>query len=136
MKLLTRNTDYGIRALCFIAKEKNRIVDVPELVKALNTPRPFLRKILQRLTKKGFVKSYKGVGGGFSLAIPASKLYIVEVAKVFQGPIKLNECFLKKELCPNRKVCPLKKKIDRIEKYVASELGKITIAELIVVDRG
>ncbi len=131
MKLLTRNTDYGIRALCFIAKEKGRIIAVPELVKALKIPRPFLRKILQRLTKKGFVWSQKGIGGGFRLAIPAGKLHVVEVAQSFQGALKLNECFFKKELCPNRKICPLKKKIDRIEKIVASELGLITISELL-----
>jgi len=131
MKLLTRNTDYGIRALLFIVKEKGRVVAVPELVQALKIPRPFLRKILQRLVKKGFIKSYKGVGGGFRSALPANKIYIVEVVKAFQGPISLNECFLKKELCPNRKVCPLKRKIDRIERHIVSELETITIAELL-----
>ncbi len=131
MKLLTRNTDYGIRALCFIAKEKNRIVSVPELVKALKMPRAFLRKILQALTKNGFVKSYKGIGGGFALALSPGKIYIAEVAKVFQGPFNLNECFLKKVVCPDRKSCPLKKRIDRIEKYVASEWGAITVGELL-----
>ena len=131
MKLITRNTDYGIRALCFIAKEKGRVVAVPELVKALKIPRPFLRKILQALTKNGFVKSYKGIGGGFTLAIPADKLYIVEIAKTFQGSLNLNECFLKKEVCPNKKTCPLKKKIDKIERNAISELGSITIGQLL-----
>ena len=131
MKLLTRNTDYGIRALCFIAKEKDRVVSVPELVKALKIPKPFLRKILQVLTKKGFVKSYKGIGGGFRLVIPAGSLYIVEVAKTFQGSLNLNECFLKKEICPNKKTCPLKRKIDKIERNVLSELSSITIGQLI-----
>lgn len=130
MKLLTRNTDYGIRALCFLARKK-RVVSVPELVATLKIPRPFLRKILQTLTKGRLIKSYKGIGGGFSLAIPAERLYIVEVARVFQGPINLNECFFKKRLCPGRKTCPLKRKIDRIEKHVISELGKITIGQLI-----
>ena len=124
MKLLTRNTDYGIRALCFIAKAKVRVVPVPELVKALKIPRPFLRKILQALTKNGFIRSYKGIGGGFELAVPANKLYIVEVAKVFQGSLNLNECFLNKKVCPNRKTCPLKKKIDKIEKNVIFDFGK------------
>ena len=131
MKLLTRNTDYGIRALCFIAKAKGRIVPVPELVKALKIPRPFLRKILQVLTRNGFVRSYKGIGGGFVLAVPARKLHIVEVAKTFQGPLNLNECFLNKKVCPNRKICPLKNKIDTIEKNVISELRSITIGELV-----
>ena len=131
MKLITRNTDYGIRALCFIAKNKDKVVSVPELVKALKIPRPFLRKILQSLTRSGFVRSYKGIGGGFVLAIRPDKLYIVEVAKVFQGSLNLNECFLNKKVCPNRKTCPLKKKIDKIEKNVISELWSITIGQLL-----
>ena len=131
MKLITRNTDYGIRALSFIAKEKGERVSVPELVKALKIPRPFLRKILQLLTKSGFVRSYKGIGGGFSLAKAPGKIHIVEVAETFQGPMNLNECFLKKIACPNRKMCYLKKKIDKIEKNVMSELRAITIGELI-----
>ena len=131
MKLLTRNTDYGIRALCFIAKENGRIIAVPEFVKALKVPRPFLRKILQALAKNGFIRSHRGIGGGFRLAIPPDKLYIVEVAETFQGPMDLNECFLKKKICPDRKRCPLKKKMDKIEKYVISELSSITIGELL-----
>ena len=131
MKLITRNTDYAIRALCSIAKAKGRIVSVPELAKALKIPGPFLRKILQILTNSGFVKSYKGIGGGFVLAVPAGSLYIVEVAKTFQGPLKLNECLLNKKTCPNRRVCPLKSKIDKIEKNVLSALEAITIGELL-----
>jgi Rrf2 family protein len=131
MKLITRNTDYGVRALCFIAKNKERVVSVPELVKALKIPRPFLRKILQTLTKHGFVRSHKGIGGGFELAMAAKNIYIVEVAKVFQGSFSLNECFLNKKVCPNRRTCPLKRKIDKIEKNVVSELGTITVGGLI-----
>ena len=131
MKLITRNTDYGIRALCFIAKKEGKIVAVPELVKTLKIPRSFLRKIMQALTKRGFVKSYKGIGGGFKLAVTADKLYIAKVAETFQGPLRLNECFLKKALCPNKKACALKRRIDKIEKYVASEIGSVTIAELL-----
>ncbi|MDD5136998.1 MAG: Rrf2 family transcriptional regulator [Candidatus Omnitrophica bacterium] len=131
MKLITRNTDYAIRALYFIARKEGKVVAVPELVKALAIPRPFLRKVLQGLTKKGFVRSYKGIGGGFMLAKAPGRIYIIDVAGTFQGPLRLNECFLKKEPCPNRKVCCLKKRIDRLEKYLSSELGSITIGELL-----
>ena len=56
MKLITRDTDYAIRALCFIARFKKKIVSVSELVKVLKIPRPFLRKILQTLNKKRILK--------------------------------------------------------------------------------
>ncbi len=131
MKLITRDTDYAIRALCFIAKNRERKVSASELVKKINTPRPFLRKNLQILNKKGILKSSKGLGGGFQLAQGPQKIFIMDLMNIFQGPFKLNECILKKKICPNIASCSLKKKIDRIEKNVISELKSVTIACLL-----
>ncbi|MCX5702041.1 MAG: hypothetical protein NTW64_03570 [Candidatus Omnitrophica bacterium] len=91
MKLITRDTDYAIRALCYIAKNKNEIISVRELVTKLKIPRPFLRK----------------------------------------GQFKLSECLFKKEVCPNTKICALRRKIDNIEKYVIKELKSVSIAYLL-----
>ena len=131
MKLITRDTDYAIRALSCIAAQKGRIVTAKQLVKRLRMPKPFLRKILQILNKKGLLRSYKGKGGGFKLALAPGKIFLVDLMKVFQGPLKLNECIFKKRICPDVKICPLKKKIDSIEKYVFSDLESITIASLL-----
>lgn len=131
MKLITRNTDYALRALCFIAKQKGKIVSVPELVAELDIPRPFLRKILQILNKKGLLRSTKGQGGGFLLAKRPDKIFLTDLMRVFQGKFSLSECFLKKIVCPNTRVCPLRKKILKIEDYVFNELGSVTLASLL-----
>ena len=131
MKLITRDTDYAIRALIFIAKYKNKIVPASQLVKALKIPRPFLRKLLQRLNREGILKSYKGSGGGFLLAKPGNKINIIDLIKIFRGELKLNECLFKKSICPNIKTCVLRKKINNIEKYVISQLKSITITTLL-----
>ena len=131
MKLLTRNTDYAVRAVCYMAKRKDELVSVPELVKALRIPRPFLRKILQVLNKKGILKSHKGSGGGFELARKPRDIYLPDIMEAFQGPFELNECFFKKEICPNKKTCVLKKKIDLIEKSVLKQLKAITIDSIL-----
>ena len=131
MKLITRDTDYALRALCFIARHRKEIVSVRELVKKLKIPKPFLRKILQILNKKRILKSYKGKGGGFLLGVPASKIFLVDLIEIFQGPLRLNECFFKKMACPNTKTCGLKKKIDNIERYVIRELNSITLTSLL-----
>ncbi len=130
MKLITRDTDYALRALCFIARHRKEIVSVRELVKKLKIPKPFLRKILQILNKKRILKSYKGKGGGFLLAVPASKIFLVDLIEIFQGPLRLNECFFKRIACPNTKTCALRKKINNIERYVIRELRYITLASL------
>ena len=130
MKLITRNTDYAIRAVCYISKQKN-IVSVGELVRILGVPRPFMRKILQELSRKHILSSSKGQGGGFRLKIPAQKLYVVQLMQIFQGRISPESCFLKKDVCPNRGKCVLRKKIQLIEENAFRELKKINIASLV-----
>ena len=131
MKLITRNTDYAIRALAYMAGKGKELASATELVKALKIPRQFLRSILQELGRKKFVKSYKGIGGGFKLAKTPSSIYVKDVAEAFQGTFSLNECFLGKNICPNKGRCMLKKKIDSIEKHVVSEISSISIADLL-----
>lgn len=131
MKLITRDTDYAIRALLFLARQRDRTVSVTELVGSLKIPRPFLRKIMQTMNKKGVLSSHKGNGGGFRLARPADQIFILDLVRIFQGSTTLNQCLFKKTLCPDRGGCPLKKKIESLEKYVFSELRKTTIAGLV-----
>lgn len=131
MKLISRNTDYAVRAVCYIARQKEKVVSVTDLVRALNIPKPFLRKILQVLNRKAILVSYKGKGGGFQLAGSADKIFLLDLIEAFQGPFSLNECTFKKEICPNKKKCFLKKKIDLIENYVFSQLRSITVGSIL-----
>ncbi len=131
MKLITRDTDYAVRALCFMARRKDEVVSVSHLVKALKIPGPFLRKLLQVLNKKKILSSSKGAGGGFTLAKPADKIYLANLMKIFQGTFQLNECFFKRARCRNMHTCPLRKKIMCLQSLVSGELESITIASLL-----
>jgi len=130
MKLITRNTDYALRALCYISKHKN-VVTVDELVKKLGVPRSFMRKILQQLNKKRILESFRGQGGGFKLKLSSGRIHIIEIMRIFQGQVALNGCFLKKDVCPNKGKCLLRKKLRFIEVNVFKQLKEITIASLL-----
>ncbi len=131
MKLITRNTDYAIRALCFMAKNKGKMTPVSVLVKELKVPRPFLRKILQILERRGMLISARGIGGGFALAKGPEKISVLELVEIFQGPFELTECLLKKKRCPEIERCRLRKKICCIEKNFISELKAITMESIL-----
>lgn len=134
MKLITRNTDYALRALCVIAKDSHssqKVVAVSELAEHLHIPRPFLRKILQILSRKGILRSFRGNNGGFSLAKSANMILLTEVIEAFQGKVRLNECIFKKEKCADINSCILRQKIKNIETAVIKELRAITLASLL-----
>ena len=135
MKLITRDTDYAIRALCAIARLEKKVTSVKELVEKLKMPKPFLRKILQVLNKKGILKSFKGKGGGFSLSKSSDKIFVIDVVEAFQGSIELSEHIFKKRRCNNIPKCFLKKKLDDLEKHIISELSSISIKCLMNVVR-
>jgi len=130
VKLITRNTDYALRAICYIAKQ-DKLVSVAQLVRALGIPRPFMRKILQQLNKNRILKSYKGQGGGFKLNLLPKKIFIIQIMGIFQGQVSLNGCFLKKDICPNKGKCILRKKIRLIEDSLLTQLKQINIAALV-----
>lgn len=130
MKLINRDTDYAMRALRYIVRHKNKLVSVSEIAKALKIPHAFLRKILQILQKEGILNSIEGRNGGFNLAVPAEKILLVDLIKIFQGPVQLADCLFKKMICPDAQRCLLKKKMDRLEHLVIAELKSITIASL------
>jgi len=131
MKLITRDTDYALRAICFIAKYKKTKISVSMLVKELDIPQPFLRKILQILSKNKILKSSKGTKGGFILARDPKDIRLTDIMRIFQGDLSLNECFLRKIVCPHTSICPLRKRIIRIENYVSKELNSVTISSLL-----
>ncbi|TBR16930.1 Rrf2 family transcriptional regulator [bacterium] len=133
MKIITRDTDYAVRALIYMAQTKKKIISTGELIEKLKIPKPFLRKILQTLNKKGVLISYKGPDGGFSLAKPYGKIYLIDLIEIFQGPFMINECVFKKKICPNRSTCSLKSKLDYIEAKVVKELKPVTIKSLLEI---
>ncbi len=135
MKLLTKDTDYAIRALVCIAGKGKNLVTVTLLAEELYIPKAFLRKILQMLNKKGFLSSYKGKSGGFTLARSVVDITILDVAEVFQGPFRLKEHDYKGKECPFLDGCLLKTRIDEIEKYIMNELRSISIQSLITEKR-
>jgi Rrf2 family protein len=131
LKLITRDTDYAVRAVCHIAKFQGRPVSVDELVVSLKIPRAFSRKILQALSKNKILKSFRGKSGGFMLNAPIEEIYLTNIMKIFQKRGKINECIFKKRVCPNIKKCILRKKLIKIEKYIFSEMSHINMYSLL-----
>jgi Rrf2 family protein len=131
MKLITRDTDYSVKALIYIARNSDRIVSITELVNELDTPRPFLRKILQSLSSGGILKSHKGKNGGFELAKKPENISLIDIIEIFQGKFKLSECIFKKDLCPNINNCVLKSRIDSMEIMIENSLKDTTLSSLL-----
>ena len=131
MNLITKNTDYTIRALLYMAKENKKIIAVSEIAKRIKIPYPFLRMAFQILHKKGFLYAHRGKGGGFSFKVKPEKIFVLDLIKIFQKDLKLYKCFLKKKICPEINRCKFKEVLDSIENYAYCKLKSVSIKSLL-----
>ena len=132
MKLLTKETDYVVRAVMNLAvNDKNGFISSKGIADNENIPFPFLRRILQRLIKEGIVESKEGLGGGVKLNVRPGAVSISDLIKIFQGDIKISQCMFRNRLCENRSKCVLRRRLLKIEEKLAREFEKITVGGLL-----
>jgi Rrf2 family protein len=131
MKLLTKNSDYAIRALATLALHSGKFLSASEIAKTEAIPYQFLRRILQRLIQDKLVIAKEGNAGGAQLAVPPSKIKVLDVIQLFQGEIQISECMFRKRICQKRATCVLRHEIGRIEKILVQQFKNITLQNLI-----
>jgi Rrf2 family protein len=131
MKLINRDADYALKALLALAGRPREATAVSELTEKLGIPRPYLRKIMQRLAREKVVLSFRGKGGGFRLARPAGDIAVADVIRTFQGRISLHDCLFKENICPDVRTCPLRKTIGRLEERLVGEFEAMSIASVL-----
>ena len=131
MRLITKETDYAIRAVMQLARQPGVFVSSAEMAAAEKIPLPFLRRILQRLLKAGLVVSREGATGGVSLLAHPERIQMLDIMRVFQGQVELSECMFRRKLCANRGTCVLRRRIRAIEQRLTDEFADISIADLL-----
>ncbi len=130
MKLLTKRTDYAVRALIYLTGEKDQYVSARKVSKEEKIPYEYLRKIFRDLIRADLVRSSEGGKGGYALAVDPYKIKITDLITLFQGEIKLSECLFRKKICQNRATCVLRNKIKDIEDLVKNEFEALSIGGL------
>ncbi len=82
---MTRSSEYALRALIFLAQNKDRWpIPGREISRATRIPARYLQKILGDLTRAGVLASTPGRTGGFRLRRPAERIRLVAVLAPFE----------------------------------------------------
>jgi Rrf2 family protein len=101
----------------------------------MSIPRSFLAKILQRLSRKGIVKSTQGVSGGFQLAKKPAKINLLEVIQAIQGPSAMSACAIDKKICQRSATCTVHPVWVELRAEVEKKLRGVNFENLVRRDR-
>jgi Rrf2 family protein len=90
---ITRQADYAIRAVRFLAKQESKtLTPTREIAKSMKIPASFLAKIISQLSIKSLLTTSRGAHGGVRLSKEAGEISLLDVVEAIDGKILLNEC--------------------------------------------
>lgn len=128
MKISTKS-QYGLRAIVYLAKTEDKILPLRSISKAEGIPFDYLEKIISKLKKAKLVKARKGVQGGYFLGKKPEKIKVGQIIKVLEGEKALVECL--KHFCPRSKKCLAKNFWQKLNRAINSALNSVTLADLV-----
>ncbi len=134
--MLSKKTKYGIKALAYIARKKDRKpVQASEISESENISQKFLESILLELRKSGFLGSKKGKGGGYYLIKEPNEIRMTAVIRVLEGPIAMVPCvslnyYEKCDDCPDENTCSVHKLMIQVRDASLNVLGENTLEDI------
>jgi Rrf2 family transcriptional regulator, nitric oxide-sensitive transcriptional repressor len=129
---LTYYTDYSLRVLMYLAVQRERMVNISEIAERYGISRNHLVKVVHNLARGGFIKSYRGKGGGIELARDPAQINIGDVVRYTEGPPKPVECFdVERNRCVITNACGLAEVIAEACDNFFATLDRYTLADLL-----
>jgi Rrf2 family protein len=126
--------DYALHAMMHIAAYSDkRLCTISEIAENEGIPREYLAKILKELTEHGFLKSTKGIYGGYKLAKPAESISFLDIIESFEGPMHISLCNAtdaKRNGMHRKGKCAIWQFWDDMQKRVKAELAEMNLGKI------
>jgi Rrf2 family transcriptional regulator, iron-sulfur cluster assembly transcription factor len=129
--LYSKTAQYSIQSMLFIAANNSeQNILVRDVAKELGLPSSFLSKILQTLSRYGFLNSVKGPKGGFSLSEKGAASSIAELVAVVDGPMNFDMCLAGFSPCSDENACPFHYQWKELREQIRNLVNSKHIEEL------
>ena len=129
---ITRKSDYGLRAICELAKNHGKSpMSISEIAGSQGIPDPFLEKIMQALKAEGLIGATHGRGGGYSLNQDPSEVSVKDVIEALEGPVALVHCLDPSLQCMIEDGCTTSGFWSLINDRFQQALGETTLEDLL-----
>jgi Rrf2 family nitric oxide-sensitive transcriptional repressor len=126
---LTQFTDYALRVLLFMGRQRGRTCTMGEVAAYYGISQEHLRKVVHKMAKLGYLDSTRGKGGGIVLGQDPSTIHIGDVILALEEDMNIVDCDAMN--CVLFPECSLKDALNRGSKAFIAALNKVTLADLL-----
>lgn len=129
---VSTKSEYGLRALIYLASQTERAVPAREIAEKWNVPVKYLEQILKTLKEASVISGQVGPGGGYRLTRPATLITAGEIVRLLDGRLAPMGCVSSYDYdpCEFESSCGLKTLWARARAALVGVLDQTTIADL------
>lgn len=125
---------YGVRAVCRLAaRYGGRPTTLQAIANKENIPIRYLEQIMVPLRRRGLLSSFRGPGGGYTLARPPEQIRVGEVLEILEGSLAVVRCVEEKrsENCCTRENCTTRDLWYGLSQSIQEFVNNISFRDLI-----
>ena len=127
---LTLFSDLALRVLMFTHAAGERLVTIDEIADAYSISRTHLTKVVNALTRAGYLSAVRGRSGGLRLAMTADRIVLGDVSRATEPDFALVECFSTGNQCVITNCCKLQGVLDEALQAFLHVLDRKTLASI------
>ena len=127
---LTKFSDYALRVLMYAHAAGGRRVTIEEMASSYRISRAHLMKVVNSLTRAGYLTAVRGRSGGLILARPAEDIRLGEVLRATEPDFSIVECFSTGNQCVITDCCRLPRILNEALRAFHSVLDGHTLASI------
>lgn len=122
-------TDYALRTLILLGSEKRKMT-AAEIADAFVISKDHLIKVIQQLSRLGYVRAIPGRHGGVLLVRDAAEISLRAVVEEMEGSAGVLACTSDPSFCPMEPGCRLRRVLMKAESAFYETLESVSIADL------
>jgi len=132
---ISSKSKYGLRAMVELSKEYGKgPVSAKTISESEGIPISYLEHLLAKLRRAGLIKSVRGPGGGFELAMIPDDISVLSIVRALDGPVLLCDCFEESEVkltCDNPDSCSIRVLWEKLRVEIEDALEATTLAYIV-----
>jgi len=138
MKISTKGR-YAVLAMIDLAQHsQTHPIPLPQIAGRLNISQHYLEQLFVKMRRAKLVKSTRGPGGGYILAMPPARIDMKTVLAAVEEEIRPVDCGdeAPATACPNIPVCGSRTLWQKLEEAIDRTLSETTLDELSAAPEG
>lgn len=128
---LTLHTDYALRVLIGVAIADGKLITINDIAESFDISKQHLMKVVNDLSRKGYLDTVRGRGGGVRLGREPRDINIGQVVRDTEERLCVIGCLERGGYCPIQRVCVLRGVLRDATEAFLNVLDGYTLADLI-----